>query len=131
MVGHTAVEAAVIKAVETLDTEAGRLMQHASNAGYSIILTADHGNCEEMVDPVTGEPHTQHTTYPVPCMIIDEQIWQLSCEGGLVNIAPTVLQLMGLRVPKKMASSLLLKAIPEKKARLNNLVDEQEIKVVA
>jgi 2,3-bisphosphoglycerate-independent phosphoglycerate mutase len=131
MVGHTAVEAAVIKAVETLDTEAGRLMQHASNAGYSIILTADHGNCEEMVDPVTGEPHTQHTTYPVPCMIVDEQMWQLSSEGGLVNIAPTVLQLMGLRVPKKMASSLLLKAIPEKKARLDNLVDEQEIKGVA
>ncbi|HHJ35854.1 MAG TPA: 2,3-bisphosphoglycerate-independent phosphoglycerate mutase, partial [Gammaproteobacteria bacterium] len=51
MVGHTAVEEAVIKAVETLDTEAGRLMQHASDVGYSIILTADHGNCEEMVDP--------------------------------------------------------------------------------
>jgi len=131
MVGHTAVEAAVIKAVETLDTEAGRLMRHARNAGYSIILTADHGNCEEMVDPVTGEPHTQHTTYPVPCMIVDEQMWQLTSEGGLVNIAPTVLQLMGLRVPKKMASSLLLKAIPEKKARLNNLVYEQKIKGVA
>ncbi len=114
MVGHTAVEEAVIKAVETLDTEAGRVMQHAKDAAYSIILTADHGNCEEMVDPATGEPHTQHTTYPVPCMIIDEQIWKLSCCGGLVNIAPTVLQLMGLHVPKKMASSLLLAAVPGK-----------------
>ena len=114
MVGHTAVEEAVIKAVETLDTEAGRVMQHAKDAAYSIILTADHGNCEEMVDPATGEPHTQHTTYPVPCMIIDEQIWKLSCCGGLVNIAPTVLQLMGLHVPKKMASSLLLEAVPGK-----------------
>jgi len=117
MVGHTAVEAAVIKAVETLDTEAGRLMQHAKDAAYSIILTADHGNCEEMVDPATGEPHTQHTTYPVPCMIIDEQTWKLSCCGGLVNIAPTVLQLMGLKVPKKMASSLLLEAVPHKKSQ--------------
>ena len=114
MVGHTAVEEAVIKAVETLDTEAGRVMQHAKDAAYSIILTADHGNCEEMVDPATGEPHTQHTTYPVPCMIIDEQIWKLSCCGGLVNIAPTVLQLMGLHVPKKMAPSLLLEALPGK-----------------
>ena len=114
MVGHTAVEEAVIKAVETLDTEAGRVMQHAKDAAYSIILTADHGNCEEMVDPATGEPHTQHTTYPVPCMIIDEQIWKLSCCGGLVNIAPTVLQLMGLHVPKKMAPSLLLEAVPGK-----------------
>ena len=88
-------------------------MQHARSASYSIILTADHGNCEEMVDPATGEPHTQHTTYPVPCMIIDEQIWKLSCDGGLVNIASTVLQLMGLQVPKKMASSLLLAAVPD------------------
>ncbi|MCK4833896.1 MAG: phosphoglycerate mutase (2,3-diphosphoglycerate-independent), partial [Gammaproteobacteria bacterium] len=115
MVGHTAIEDAVIKAVETLDTEAGRLMQHADDAGYSIILTADHGNCEEMVDPVTGEPHTQHTTYPVPCMIVDEQSWKLSCDGGLVNITPTVLQLMGLKASKKMASSLLLEAMPVKK----------------
>ncbi|NOQ88313.1 MAG: 2,3-bisphosphoglycerate-independent phosphoglycerate mutase [Gammaproteobacteria bacterium] len=131
MVGHTAVEEAVIKAVETLDTEAGRLMQHASNASYSIILTADHGNCEEMVDPTTGEPHTQHTTYPVPCMIIDEQIWKLSCDGGLVNIAPTVLQLMGLRVPKKMASSLLLEAVPHKKSQQEKNVDEEAVKSVA
>jgi 2,3-bisphosphoglycerate-independent phosphoglycerate mutase len=111
MVGHTAVQEAVIKAVETLDTEAGRLMQHAREAGYSIVLTADHGNCEEMVDPVTGEPHTQHTTYPVPCLIVDEEYWKLSSNGGLANIAPTVLQLMGLSVPKKMASSLLLEVI--------------------
>ncbi len=108
MVGHTAVEAAVIKAVETLDTEAGRLLMHAKQAGFSVILTADHGNCEEMVDPATGEPHTQHTTYPVPFLVVDEQLWALSSGGGLSNIAATVLQLMGLPVPKKMASSLLL-----------------------
>jgi 2,3-bisphosphoglycerate-independent phosphoglycerate mutase len=136
MVGHTAIETAVIKAVETLDTEAGRLMQHASRAGYSIILTADHGNCEEMVDPVTGEPHTQHTTYPVPCMIVDKQVWKLSSEGGLVNIAPTVLELMGLKVPNKMASSLLLEAMPHKKlqqdkSQKNSSISEQALKGAA
>ena len=117
MVGHTAVEDAVIKAVETLDTETGRVLKSASEAGYSIIMTADHGNCEEMVDPVTGEPHTRHTTYPVPCMIVDEQNWRLSSAAGLVNIAPTVLQLMGLKIPKKMAASLLLEALPGKKSK--------------
>lgn len=131
MVGHTAVEKAVIKAVETLDTEAGRLLQHASDSGYSIILTADHGNCEEMVDPMTGEPHTQHTTYPVPCMIVDQQNWKLSCSGGLVNIAPTILQLMGLHVPKKMASSLLLEAMPEKKSKQGKSLDVKNINMEA
>ena len=114
MVGHTAIEDAVIRAVETLDTEVARVLQCANDAGYSIIMTADHGNCEEMVDPATGEPHTKHTTYPVPCMIADEQIWQLSSDAGLANIAATVLQLMGLQVPDEMASSLLLKALPDK-----------------
>jgi 2,3-bisphosphoglycerate-independent phosphoglycerate mutase len=127
MVGHTAVEDAVIKAVETLDTETGRVLKSASDAGYSIIVTADHGNCEEMVDPATGEPHTQHTTYPVPCMIVDEQIWRLSSDGGLANIAPTVLQLMGLKIPKKMSASLLLEALPGKKSSQEK--SQQEIDI--
>ena len=131
MVGHTAVEDAIIKAVETLDTEAGRLLQYADSAGYSIIMTADHGNCEEMVNPTTGEPHTQHTTYPVPCMIIDEQSWKLSSCGGLVNIAPTVLQLMGLQAPDEMAPSLLLEAVPDKKSQQHSYISEQEIKGAA
>jgi len=131
MVGHTAIEDAVIKAVETLDTEAGRLLQHAGKAGYSTILTADHGNCEEMVDPATGEPHTQHTTYPVPCMIVDEQTWKLSCGGGLVNIAATVLQLMGLSVPKKMASSLLLEAVSGERSKHDKRTDEKTVKSIA
>ncbi len=112
MVGHTAVRDAVIAAVEALDREVGRVLDAAVGAGYSVILTADHGNCEEMVDPATGKPHTQHTTYPVPCMVIDRQHWKLSSSGGLSNIAPTVLQLMGLPVPAAMKSSLLLKPLP-------------------
>ncbi|UCB55727.1 MAG: 2,3-bisphosphoglycerate-independent phosphoglycerate mutase [Thiotrichales bacterium] len=112
MVGHTAVADAVIDAVEVLDREVGRVLDAAIEAGYSVILTADHGNCEEMVDPVTGKPHTQHTTYPVPCMVIDRQHWKLTSSGELANIAPTVLQLMGLAVPAAMKSSLLLKPLP-------------------
>ena len=113
MVGHTAIPDAVIQAVETLDREVGRLLDAASNAGYSAVLTADHGNCEEIVDPFTGEPHTQHTTYPVPCLVMDQDNWQLSCGGGLANVAPTVLHLMGIAAPAAMsAPSLMLKQLP-------------------
>lgn len=110
MVGHTAVREAVIQTVEVLDREVGRLLQVAQAEGWSVVLTADHGNCEEMVDPVTGQPHTQHTVYPVPCLIIDECAWQLSIGAGLGSVAPTVLQLMGLKQPDVMpGQSLLLK----------------------
>lgn len=113
MVGHTAVAPAVIQAVEALDSEVGRLLLAAEKAGYSTVLTADHGNCEELVDPLTGEPHTQHTCYPVPCLVIDDAHWQLSCSGSLANVAPTVLQLMGIKVPNGMsAGSLLLGQLP-------------------
>lgn len=108
MVGHTAIRDAVIKAVETVDTQVGRLVEAAQKNGFSIILTADHGNCDEMVDPVTGEPHTQHTVYPVPCLLIDETPSRLRTGGGIAHIAATVLELMGLPVPKKMKRSLLL-----------------------
>lgn len=112
MVGHTANYDAVIHAVEVLDYEVGRVLDTAVALDYSVLLTADHGNCEEIVDPNTSEPHTQHTLYPVPCLIIDKQSWQLSCSGGLANVAPTVLQLMGLEKPAVMtANSILLKPV--------------------
>lgn len=112
MVGHTAIREAVIKAVETLDHEVGRVLDAAIKADYSVVVTADHGNCEQLIDPLTGTPHTQHTIYPVPCMIIDQVKWQLASEGGLKDIAPTVLQLMGLQQPGAMTGhSLLLKPI--------------------
>lgn len=112
MVGHTAKRDAVLEAVETLDHEASRVLEAADTAGYSVIVTADHGNCEELIDPFTGEPHTQHTTYPVPCMVLDEANWQLSSAGGLANIAPTILQLMGITPATTMNSSLLLRKLP-------------------
>ncbi len=108
MVGHTAVREAVIAAVEALDREVGRVLDAAVEHGYSVILTSDHGNCDEMVDPVTGDPHTQHTLYPVPCLILDEVPWRLSVGGGINDIAPTVLQLMGIATPDAMDGRSLL-----------------------
>ncbi len=102
MVGHTAVRAAVIMAVEALDTEVGRVIESAIENRYAVVLTADHGNCDEMVDPETGEPHTQHSNHPVPCLIIDEQVTRLAQGGDLSAIAPTVLQLMGIPRPEAM-----------------------------
>ncbi len=116
MVGHTAKRDAVIEAVETLDCEAARVIEAAETAGYSVIVTADHGNCEELIDPFTGEPHTQHTTYPVPCLVLDETNWHLSSAGGLANVAPTVLQLMGITPAAGMTNSLLLRKLPGKRA---------------
>jgi len=108
MVGHTAVREAVIKAVEALDTEVGRVLDAAAKTGFSVILTADHGNCDEMVDPVTQEPHTQHTLYPVPCLVIDKTNWHLRPGCDLSAVAPTVLQLMGLQQPPSMTGNSLL-----------------------
>ncbi len=103
MVGHTGVWEAAVKAVETLDREVGRVVDSAREQGYSIILTADHGNCDMMIDPVTHEPHTQHTTFPVPCLVIDSETWRLAEGRGLSSIAPMVLQLMGLEQPVTMS----------------------------
>jgi len=108
MVGHTANLSASIKAVEALDTQVGKVLAAAEKNNFSVVMTADHGNCEEIVDPGTGAPQTQHTTYPVPCLIIDEHVWQLSCSGGLSAVAPTVLQLMGLETPTQMTGETLL-----------------------
>ncbi len=108
MVGHTGVPEAVVKAVETVDTMVGRLWKAAAGNGYSVVLTADHGNADMLVDPVSGEPHTQHTTYPVACTVHDENTWLLGCGHGLPSIAPTILQLMGLPQPATMKGRSIL-----------------------
>ncbi len=108
MVGHTAKRDAIIQGVEAMDEQVGRLLDTAVEEGYSVVLTADHGNCDEMVDPVTGEPHTQHTIYPVPCMIIDDENWRLNTGMGISSIAPTILQLMGLQQPPDMLGTSVL-----------------------
>jgi 2,3-bisphosphoglycerate-independent phosphoglycerate mutase len=96
MVGHTGDMKAAMRAVEALDVQVGRVLDAAVGAEWSAIVTADHGNCELMVDPETDEPHTQHTTLPVPFLVVDQSRWLLSAGGGLADVAPTVLQLMGL-----------------------------------
>lgn len=108
MVGHTGVPDAVIQSVEVVDEKVGRLWDEAIKNGYSIVLTADHGNADMLKDPITGVPHTQHTTFPVACAIKDEQTWQLKNGLGLPSIAPTILQLMGLEKPAGMKAESLL-----------------------
>jgi len=109
MVGHTAIRDAILEAVEVLDREVGRVLECAIESGYSVMLTADHGNCDEMIDPETGEPHTQHSQHPVPCLIIDEQTTQLAAGDNLSAIAPTVLQLMGIAKPEAMSGQSLIR----------------------
>ncbi|WP_308388510.1 2,3-bisphosphoglycerate-independent phosphoglycerate mutase [Acidithiobacillus sp. AMEEHan] len=111
MVGHTAKIPAILRAVETLDLQFHRVTQVALAHGYRVILTADHGNCDEMVDPVSGEPHTQHTVYPVPFLLLGEPGARLGIGAGLADVAPTILDLLGVEKPAAMTGrSLLLHA---------------------
>jgi 2,3-bisphosphoglycerate-independent phosphoglycerate mutase len=110
MVGHTARREAIIKSVETLDLQSHRVFRKALEYDWRILLTADHGNCDEMINPNTGEPHTQHTEYPVPFLIMGEGAVRLSTGRGLADIAPTVLELLGIPQPRVMTGrSLILK----------------------
>jgi 2,3-bisphosphoglycerate-independent phosphoglycerate mutase len=112
MVGHTGYMDAVVHAIEVLDQQAGRVLDAAVANGYSAILTADHGNCDLMVDPETDEPHTQHTTNPVPFLVVDKERWVLRPNGDLADVAPTVLALMGLPPCEAMSGrSLLFEAL--------------------
>ena len=110
MVGHTAIRKAIIEAVETLDRQSHRVIQAALKRNYYVLLTADHGNCDEMVDPATGEPHTQHTVYPVPFLLLGDREARLGTGRGLSDIAPTVLDLLNLPQPPQISGhSLILK----------------------
>ena len=103
MVGHTGVYEAAVKAVETLDTCLGRVEAALLDAGGEGLVTADHGNCEQMVDYQSGQHHTQHTTEHVPLVYIGHRELTLDPHGGiLADIAPTLLALMNLPLPKEM-----------------------------
>lgn len=108
MVGHTGVLPAVIRAVETVDEQIGRILRAADRAGARVLITADHGNAEQMFDPVTGGPHTAHTTNPVPLVAAAGDIGLLRSGGALCDVAPTILSLMGLGRPAEMTGSSLL-----------------------
>jgi 2,3-bisphosphoglycerate-independent phosphoglycerate mutase len=102
MVGHTGVLPAVVKAVETVDRCLERALASAERAGASVLITADHGNCEMMIDPTTGGVHTAHTTNPVPLVAIRSGATELRQGGSLRDVAPTVLGLMGIAQPGEM-----------------------------
>jgi 2,3-bisphosphoglycerate-independent phosphoglycerate mutase len=108
MVGHTGDLAAAIKAVETVDAGLGRLVDAIKKSGGTMLITADHGNCEMMRDPQTGGPHTSHTTNPVPVLLMPERGASLA-EGRLADIAPTLLELMKLPKPPEMRGVSLLR----------------------
>jgi len=110
MVGHTGSLPAAIKAVETVDTGLGRIVEAIGKAGGALLVTADHGNCEMMRDPVTGGPHTAHTTGPVPILVygVGGDAAALR-DGRLADIAPTLLALMGLPKPAEMSGGSLLR----------------------
>lgn len=108
MVGHTGVREAVVEAVEVVDEIVGELVETAAANDFSVIVTADHGNADMLIDPVTGAPHTQHTLFPVACMVQDKVAWHLATGEGLSAIAPTLLQLMGIEKPEGMTGQSLL-----------------------
>ena len=109
MVGHTGSLPAAIAACEAVDAGLGRALVALQAAGGAMIVTADHGNCETMVDPVTGGPHTAHTTNPVPVILVGGAAGAKLRDGGrLSDLAPTVLDLMGLAQPPEMTGKSLL-----------------------
>ena len=114
MVGHTGVKEAVIKAIETVDEMVGRAVEAVKKADGVIFLCADHGNAEELIDYKTGEPWTAHTTNPVPFILINGPEGVGLMEGGrLCDIAPTLLELLGLAKPQEMTGHSLLKKLDE------------------
>ena len=108
MVGHTGSLPAAIKAVETVDTGLGKIANAIQKSGGAMLVTADHGNCEMMRDPETGGPHTSHTTNPVPLLLVGGGNASLA-EGRLADLAPTLLELMGLQKPAEMTGMSLLR----------------------
>jgi 2,3-bisphosphoglycerate-independent phosphoglycerate mutase len=108
MVGHTGSIPAAIKAVETVDTGLGKIASAIEQMGGALLVTADHGNAEMMIDPATGDPHTAHTLNPVPLILMGAGNRIVVKEGRLADIAPTMLELMGLPKPAEMTGSSLL-----------------------
>jgi 2,3-bisphosphoglycerate-independent phosphoglycerate mutase len=110
MVGHTGVLDAAVKAVETVDADIGRIAEATRKAGGVLVVTADHGNAEEMVDE-QGRPKTAHTTRQVPVIVEGaDEVKSLRSGGRLSDVAPTVLELMGLKAPPAMTATSLIDA---------------------
>jgi 2,3-bisphosphoglycerate-independent phosphoglycerate mutase len=107
-VGHTGDFAASIKAVEAVDACLEQVLAAVTQAGGELLITADHGNVEEMFDESNNQPHTQHTTLPVPLVYAGQRQLSLDSDGSLADIAPTMLTLMGLQQPAEMTGRSLV-----------------------
>ncbi len=110
MVGHTGVLNVAIKAVEVVDECVGKILEAIKRQGGTAIVTADHGNCEQMIDPTTGGPHTAHTTYDVELIVVNDRCkgLKLRTDGRLADVAPTALAMMGLTQPREMTGKSLI-----------------------
>ncbi len=109
MVGHTGIEGAAIKAIETVDACVGRTVEAIKETDGIMFICADHGNAEQLLDYETGEPFTAHTTNPVPFILVNaDPAYKLREGGCLADIAPTLIELMGLKQPKEMTGKSLL-----------------------
>ena len=110
MIGHTGIMKAAIEAVETVDVGVGRIAEAVKSKGGAMFITADHGNCELMKDPATGQPHTAHTTNPVPLLYVNEadRAAKILPGGRICDVAPTMLTLLGLPQPEAMTGHTLL-----------------------
>ncbi|OFE12908.1 phosphoglycerate mutase (2,3-diphosphoglycerate-independent) [Pseudohongiella acticola] len=108
MVGHTGSFEAAVKAVETLDKCLGQLMKAIRDSGGQCLITADHGNVEQMLDAESGQALTSHTSGPVPLVYVGERTWRFTQEGALSDIAPTLLKLMDMEVPAEMTGHVLM-----------------------
>ena len=107
MVGHTGNLEAAIKAVETIDASVGKVVEAVNAQNGVLMITADHGNCEQMIDYKTGEPHTAHTTNPVPLILVGMDNAKLR-EGKLADLTPTMLDIMGLKKPEEMTGESII-----------------------
>jgi 2,3-bisphosphoglycerate-independent phosphoglycerate mutase len=110
MVGHTGIIDAAIVAVETVDASLSRIVDALHAVGGQMLITADHGNIEQMIDKTTGQPHTAHTTNPVPLVYVGGDK-PLDEGGSLSDLAPTVLAMLGVKQPVEMTGRSLIKFI--------------------
>jgi 2,3-bisphosphoglycerate-independent phosphoglycerate mutase len=106
MVGHTGIYPAIMKAIETVDECAGEVVKAARSKNYDVMIIADHGNADMAINP-DGSPNTAHSLNPGPCILVSDDYKEIR-EGILADVAPTLLAIMGIPVPKEMTGNVLV-----------------------